>query len=68
MKVVIYIVGAVLIAIATYYFLTPAAQLPPWMPGFEAGMARVRFKHGLAAAVLGIIVFAVGYFMGRKEA
>jgi hypothetical protein len=68
MKVVIYVVGAVLIAVATYYFLTPADQLPPWMPGFEAGMARVRLKHGIAAAVLGAIVFAVGYFTGRRDA
>jgi hypothetical protein len=66
MKTVAYLVGALLIIIAVVYFLVPADSLPSWMPGHEAGMARIRMKHGFAAGAAGIVLFAIGWFVGRR--
>lgn len=68
MKTIGYLLGAVLIAVATFYFLTPADQLPQFMPGYEAGVARIHVKHGVAAAVAGLLLFVFGWFLGRKSA
>jgi hypothetical protein len=29
-------------------------------------MTRVRFKHGVASGVVGVILLAVGWFLGRR--
>jgi len=36
------------------------------LPGHEAGLARVRVKHGLVAGAAGIVLFAIGWFVGRR--
>ena len=37
------------------------------MPGHEDGLARVRVKHGMASGAAGVILFAIGWFMGRTR-
>ena len=66
MKTVAYLLGALLIVSAAIYLLVPADSLPSFFPGHEAGLARIRLKHGLVAAVAGIVLFAVGWFAGRR--
>jgi hypothetical protein len=66
MRTIAYVLGAVLIAVATFYFLTPADHLPSFMPGAEAGVARIHVKHGVIAAVAGAALFVVGWFAGRR--
>ncbi len=66
MKMLAYLLGAILIVIAVVYFLMPADSLPSFMPGYEPGMTRAHVKHGVIAAVAGIVLFAVGWFMGRR--
>src|SRR2546423_5921543 len=66
MKTVAYLLGALLIVSAAIYLLVPADSLPSFFPGHEAGLARIRLKHGLVAAVAGIVLFAVGWFSGRR--
>jgi hypothetical protein len=66
MKTVAYVLGALLIVIAVVYLLVPADSLPSFLPGHEAGLARPRVKHGLAAGALGIILFVVGWVLGRR--
>ena len=67
MRSIAYLLGALLIVIAAIYLLVPADSLPAFFPGHEAGLTRVRLKHGLAAGAAGIILFAVGWFVGRRD-
>ena len=66
MRSMAYLLGALLIVIAAIYLLVPADSLPAFFPGHEAGLSRIRLKHGLAAGAVGIILLAVGWFVGRK--
>ena len=66
MKTVIYLAGIVLIVIAAVYLLVPADSLPAFLPGHEAGLMRPRMKHGLAAGATGIVLFVIGWFLGRR--
>ena len=66
MKSIAWLLGALLIVVAAIYLLVPADSLPAFFPGHEAGMTRIRFKHGLAAGAAGIILLAVGWFAGRR--
>jgi hypothetical protein len=40
----------------------PAGSLPSVFPGFEAGSPHVHVKHGLAAAVVAVVLFAVAWY------
>jgi hypothetical protein len=66
MKLVLTLFGVVLLVIAAVYFLVPADQLPGFLPGHEAGVTRVRMKHGIASGVVGVILLAAGIWMGRR--
>ncbi len=66
MKLILTVLGLVLIVAAVVYFIMPADQLPSFMPGHEAGVARVHMKHGLVAGVAGVVLLAAGWFMGRR--
>ena len=48
------------------YLLVPADALPTFFPGHETGLARIRFKHGLVSGTVGVMLLAVGWFMGRR--
>jgi hypothetical protein len=67
MKSIAYLLGALLIVIAAIYLLVPADSLPAFFPGHEAGLTRIRLKHGLAAGAVGIVLLAVGWFVGRRN-
>ena len=66
MKAIVYLLGLLCIIIAIVYFVLPADQLPSFMPGHDAGMAHIRLKHGIAAAIVGVILLAIGRFVGRR--
>ena len=66
MKLILTVLGLVLIVVAVVYFVMPADQLPSFMPGHEAGVARVHMKHGLVSGVAGVVLLAAGWFMGRR--
>jgi hypothetical protein len=66
MNAIAYLVGALLIVVAAIYLLVPAESLPAFFPGHEAGMTRIRLKHGLAAGLAGIVLLGVGWFVGRR--
>ena len=46
----------------------PFMHSPDFFPGFEAGLARVHIKHGIAAATAAVLMFAVGWYLGRSRA
>jgi hypothetical protein len=66
MKAVAYLLGIVLIIIAGIYLAVPAESLPSFFPGHEAGLARVRLKHGIASGAVGVVLLAIGWFVGRR--
>ena len=60
------VLGIVLIVIAVIYWVEPADSLPSFFPGHEAGLARIRVKHGLVAGVAGIVLIAIGWYARRR--
>ena len=66
MKVVAYVLGVLCIIAAIVYFVLPADQLPAFMPGHDAAMNQIHVKHGAAVAVVGVILLAIGWFVGRR--
>ncbi len=68
MRAVAVILGLASIAIAIAYWIEPAGSLPAWFPGFEAGATRVHIKHGAAAAITGVVLLGLGWWVGRSHA
>lgn len=60
--IVAVVLGVVCIGLALFYWMTPAGSLPTYMPGYEVGSSIVHFKHGLAALILGLGLFAFAWF------
>jgi len=67
MKLILTLLGLVLIVVAVVYFVMPADSLPSIMPGHETGMMRMRTKHGIASGAVGVILLAIGWWMGRSR-
>ena len=67
MKLIAYLLGIVLIAIAVVYFVTPADHLPSFFPGHAAGVTRIHMKHGILVAVVGVVLLAIGWIIGRRR-
>ena len=53
---------------AITYITTPAGKLPPFMPGYAAGSARIHSTHALAAAIAAVVLFIIGWAVGRSRA
>jgi hypothetical protein len=66
MKLILSVLGVVLLVVAAVYFLMPADQLPAFFPGHAAGDSHVHTKHGIVAAVVGVVLLAAGQWMGRR--
>jgi len=66
MKTIVTILGVILIVLAAVYFLVPADSLPSFFPGHETGLMRIRAKHGMLSAAIGILLLAGSWFLGRK--
>jgi hypothetical protein len=66
MKLILTVLGVVLLFVAAVYFLLPADQLPAFFPGHETGVARMHYKHGAVAGVIGVVLLAAGIWTGRK--
>ena len=66
MKLIVTLLGVILLVVAAVYFLVPADQLPGFFPGHEAGVTQVHAKHGIAAAVAGVVLLIAGAWMGRR--
>ena len=61
------VLGVIFLVIACVYWLVPAGSLPGFVPGFEAGSARVHIKHGVAALAVAAACFIVAWFVGRTQ-
>lgn len=67
MKLAAIVLGIALIVVAAIYLLLPADQLPSFFPGHETGLTRIRLKHGMASGAVGVVLLAVGWWMGRRS-
>ena len=68
MRTAAIVLGVIFAIIAIVYWLVPASSLPGFFPGFEAGSARIHVKHGIAAAVIAVVLFAIAWWSGRTRA
>jgi uncharacterized membrane protein len=61
------IIGIFCIALAIYYWMTPAGSLPHFLPGYAAGVTAAHFKHGLAALIVGIAMLIFAWFQSAPK-
>jgi hypothetical protein len=61
------LLGLVFLALAVLYWLTPAGGLPSFLPGFEAGVDRVHYKHGLGSLIIALALFAFAWFQSAPK-
>ena len=66
MRMIAYIVAIICIIAAVMYFVMPAGQLPTFMPGYLAGSSHIHTTHAIAAAVAAVVLFVIGWFLGRR--
>jgi hypothetical protein len=52
---VLAVVGLLFFLVAVIYFKDTAAALPSYFPGHQAGSGHKHVKHGIVAAILGIV-------------
>jgi hypothetical protein len=61
------VLGVIFLAIAVIYWTQDAGSLPSFFPGHESGSTHIHFKHGLAAAIVGLGCFVVAWFQTGGE-
>ncbi len=67
MKMIAYLLAIVCLIAAVTYFVTQAGHLPTFMPGYEAGSTHIHHKHAAIAIIGAIILFVIGWFVGRRQ-
>jgi hypothetical protein len=67
MRLVAFVLAIICIIVAVMYFVMQAGQLPTFMPGYEAGSAHIHMKHGVIAAVAAVVLFLIGWLLGRSR-
>jgi hypothetical protein len=66
MKTIFVLLALAFAVVAVVYFFVPAGSLPSFFPGFEPGSTRLHVKHGIAALAVAIVLFGIGWFVGRS--
>jgi hypothetical protein len=66
MKILWYFLAGVCVAIAVLYSALPGGDLPPFLPGYEAGSTHIHHLHAVAA-IVGAIIFLLIGFSGRRQ-
>jgi protein-S-isoprenylcysteine O-methyltransferase Ste14 len=56
------VAGIALLVVAGIYFADTAGALPSFFPGHQAGSSTHHVKHGLAAVVVALALFAFAWF------
>lgn len=56
------VAGVLLLIVAVVYWVDTADALPAFFPGHEAGSTHHHVKHGIAAAVVALGLFAFAWF------
>jgi hypothetical protein len=66
MRMLAFLLAIICIVAAVVYFVMPAGSLPTFMPGYEAGSVHMHVKHAVIALVAGVILFLIGWLIGRR--
>ena len=61
------IIGLAFIGLAALYWLTPAGELPAFLPGFKPGSVKPHLNHGLGALIIGLAALALAWFRSRAD-
>ena len=61
------ILGIGFIALAIFYWITPADMLPMFLPGYDAAMSTAHIKHGIASLVVGLALLVYAWFASAKK-
>lgn len=61
------LLGLIGLALAAYYWITPAGSLPTFLPGFQAGSDHVHTTHALACLVVGLVLLAASWFAWSRR-
>ena len=61
------IFGIGFIALAIYYWMTPANMLPTLLPGYDALKTVPHVKHGIASLVVGFGLLIYAWFASAKK-
>jgi hypothetical protein len=67
MRMLAYLLAIICVIAAVTYFMVPAGSLPTFMPGYEAGSAHMHMKHAAIAVVAAIVLFLIGWLLGRRR-
>jgi hypothetical protein len=68
MRTLAYLLAIICAIAAVMYFTMPAGSLPTPMPGYLAGSTHIHTTHALAAATAAIVLFLIGWAVGRSRA
>lgn len=61
------ILGIGFVALAIFYWMTPADMLPMFLPGYDAAMTTPHIKHGIASLVVGLALLVYAWFASAKK-
>jgi hypothetical protein len=61
------IIGLAFIALAALYWLTPAGELPAFLPGYVPESTKPHFNHGLGALIIGLAALVLAWFRSRAD-
>ena len=67
MRMLAYLLAILCLIAAVMYFAMPAGSLPTFMPGYLAGSDHIHIKRAAIAAVAAIVLFLIGWFLGRSR-
>ncbi len=59
--------GVGFLGLAWIYWSTPASALPTYLPGYDASVLTVHFKHGLGALIVALGLFVFAWFESGKK-
>lgn len=57
----------ILVAVAIVYFTRSAQELPPFLPGRQAGLTRHNTKHGIAILPLAVSAVIFGRMLSGRS-
>ena len=67
MKMLAYVLAIICVIAAVMYYTMQAGQLPTFMPGYVPGSEHIHIKRAAIAAVAAIVLFLIGWFLGRSR-
>ena len=67
LTILLIVLGVAFVAVAIYYWVTPAGSLASFVPGHVAGSGHVHVKHGVAAMFAGVVCFLGAWMVSGRE-